>query len=62
MSSFSIKTCEQCGCKLVCKPLEINQCQCYQIVLTESQRAYISNNFKDCLCRNCLLQVVQLVN
>lgn len=48
------KHCQRCGLVFECKVGNITQCQCYGIVLTEAEQQYISKQFTDCLCFNCI--------
>lgn len=51
------KTCPRCGNAFECKAGDITQCQCYGIQLTTEERAFMEERYKDCLCRNCLLDL-----
>jgi hypothetical protein len=46
-------TCESCGQEFNCG-VSLKGCWCSEIELTESDRANLKSQFKDCLCRNCL--------
>ncbi|MHA4843806.1 cysteine-rich CWC family protein [Flavitalea antarctica] len=37
-----------------CMPGRIAECQCSKVRLTDEERNYISQQYKDCLCRDCL--------
>lgn len=51
------KYCPLCHSVFECKAGNITQCMCAGVVLTETERAYISERFTDCLCINCLLEI-----
>ncbi len=57
MCQHEIKNCQRCNTVFECKPGSITQCQCFEIVLTTEQRAFLEQRFTDCLCNNCLVQV-----
>ena len=48
------KHCQRCGTIFECKVSNITQCQCYGITLTDAEQQYISKQFTDCLCFNCI--------
>ncbi len=48
------KNCPGCGHVFECKPGNITQCQCYGILLSEEIKAYMEQQYNDCLCRDCL--------
>ncbi|MBO4518661.1 MAG: cysteine-rich CWC family protein [Paludibacteraceae bacterium] len=49
------KLCPRCGAEFVCTHDRL--CQCVGIDLTENARAYLRTHYRDCLCRECLLEV-----
>ncbi|TMI92105.1 MAG: hypothetical protein E6H06_15070 [Bacteroidetes bacterium] len=51
------KICPRCSNKFECKLGSITECQCYGIVLTTEESAFIENRYNDCLCRKCLLEL-----
>ncbi|MBR5678868.1 MAG: cysteine-rich CWC family protein [Paludibacteraceae bacterium] len=53
------KTCPRCGASFVCTHDEF--CQCVGITLNENARAYLRTHYKDCLCRQCLEAINELV-
>ncbi len=54
MSEPEIKKCSQCKKEFECNKSNIKQCQCYGIELTAKEKAFIEQNYFDCLCLNCL--------
>lgn len=48
------KTCPLCGEKFICNSDKIAECQCTKIELSPQQKESIKQQFKDCLCPNCL--------
>lgn len=51
------KQCERCGQHFECKPQNITECQCYGLELSDAARQTIAEQYTDCLCRNCLLEI-----
>ena len=51
------KTCPKCKTIFECKADEIENCLCNSIQLNTITIERIKNNFKDCLCVECLKQV-----
>ncbi|MEP7143169.1 MAG: cysteine-rich CWC family protein [Ferruginibacter sp.] len=48
------KYCPRCGIAFECKMGNITQCQCYDIALNNEELQYITKQFTDCLCFNCI--------
>ena len=48
------KICENCKQTFLCCCNDIEQCHCYNTNLTTQTRGFLQENFKDCLCNNCL--------
>lgn len=59
MCSHEKKSCQRCNAVFECKPGSITQCQCFEVILTGEQRAYLEQRYSDCLCKNCLVQIQQ---
>lgn len=57
MSKHEIKTCPRCRNSFECKAGDITNCQCYGVKLSAEAEGFISKQYDDCLCRNCLLQL-----
>ncbi|MBL7744440.1 MAG: cysteine-rich CWC family protein [Chitinophagaceae bacterium] len=57
MCMHETKKCQRCNAAFECKPGNITQCQCFEVQLSEEQRAYLEEKYGDCLCRKCLEQV-----
>jgi len=51
------KICPRCSHSFECKMGSITECQCYGIVLSIEENAFIEDKYSDCLCRNCLLEL-----
>lgn len=51
------KKCPRCNSGFVCKVGDVANCQCNGISLTEEQEKFIGEKYRDCLCRNCLLEL-----
>ena len=53
------KTCPRCGKKFICRHNDdITKCQCASVQLTPEARQYIAENYTDCLCANCLREIL----
>jgi hypothetical protein len=59
MCKHEEKSCPRCQQRFECKPGDVVHCQCYGIMLTTEERAFIEDRYNDCLCRNCLLDLKQ---
>jgi hypothetical protein len=59
MTKHEEKRCPRCNACFECKVGNVTECQCYGITLTAEQENFITANYKDCLCRNCLLDIQQ---
>jgi Cysteine-rich CWC len=57
MSKHEQKQCPRCGNNFECRVGDIIRCQCYGIVLPADTEGLIAQQYGDCLCRNCLLQL-----
>ncbi|MEJ8841185.1 cysteine-rich CWC family protein [Lacibacter sp. H375] len=57
MCKHEQKNCPRCGADFECKVGDVTNCQCYGIELSVEEEAFITKQFADCLCRNCLLQL-----
>ena len=55
------KTCPRCGKNFECKVGDIVHCQCHGINFTKDATAFIGKNYDDCLCRECLLALNELM-
>ncbi len=51
------KVCPRCGATFECRHDEIISCQCATVKLDAAQREYLKENYHDCLCHDCLLEV-----
>ncbi len=51
------KICPRCKSAFECKVGSITLCQCYGIVFSEAEKKLISDKYRDCLCRGCLLEL-----
>jgi len=57
MAHHEHKACPRCGAPFECKVGSILQCQCSGLTFTDEEKDYIAQNYRDCLCRACLLQI-----
>ncbi|MBA2495036.1 MAG: cysteine-rich CWC family protein [Acidobacteria bacterium] len=46
-------TCESCGKEFSCGA-KIGKCWCFEVDLKTETSAQLRENFKNCLCQNCL--------
>ena len=53
------KYCERCGEKFECKAENIAHCDCATIKLDATMLAYLSKQFKQCICLQCLQTLQQ---
>jgi len=40
---------------------DITNCQCYTVQLSKEAQDYLQKTCYDCLCRNCMIQIEQMV-
>lgn len=52
-----LKRCSKCFESFECKSDNIEKCDCSKIYLPDELKKYISNNYSDCLCLNCLIDI-----
>lgn len=57
MQKILIKICTRCLKKFECNWQHIQHCNCSKINLSESAKAYIQNNFSNCICLYCLQEI-----
>ena len=57
MPKHESKQCARCNTLFECKSGSIMLCQCQTVVLSTEQLEYISEQYEDCLCSRCLLEV-----
>jgi len=57
MCLHETKSCQRCHAAFECKPGSITQCQCYEVILSIEEKAYLEQHYSDCLCRDCLLYI-----
>ena len=50
------KLCPKCGESFVCNNHDIMKCACIGIPLTNKALQEISEQYSNCLCRNCLME------
>ena len=48
-------TCESCGKEFACG-MSLRGCWCAEVQLTDEARAELKKQFRDCLCRECLVK------
>lgn len=49
------KFCPRCNAAFECKVGSITLCQCAPVRLTEEERAFLGEQYHDCLCADCML-------
>ena len=58
MEAAQIKTCPRCNTTFRCCAASIETCACYGIPLNTKQSKQLLKQYNDCLCRNCLLEIL----
>ena len=58
MCQHEPKICPRCNKQFECKAGTIIQCQCYGIHVPDELKSLLEKQYDDCLCRNCLLEMV----
>ena len=53
------KFCPRCGKSFECKVGNVLQCQCMQVSLTPAERAFMQEQYDDCLCAACMEVLAQ---
>jgi len=61
MIKHEVNHCPRCTATFECKVGDISNCQCSEVKLSDLTQSFIAKTDFDCLCRNCLLQLNQLV-
>jgi hypothetical protein len=54
------KICERCGKTFLCT-LDIN-CWCMTVFINPKVEEYISNQFQDCICQNCIQEITAMLD
>jgi hypothetical protein len=49
-------TCESCGKEFSCG-MSLRGCWCSEVQLSDDSRAELKKQFRDCLCRDCLVKL-----
>ncbi|WP_253764296.1 cysteine-rich CWC family protein [Flammeovirga sp. SJP92] len=57
MPEHEIKTCQRCGKTFECKVGNITQCQCYEVKLTYEETQKMREEYDECLCAACMLDL-----
>lgn len=57
MCAHEEKSCPRCGNSFECKAGSITECQCFGIVLSTEEKAFMEERYNECLCRNCLVEL-----
>lgn len=57
MSLHEVKYCPKCSKPFECKPGNITQCQCFEVELSCEESQFIVQQFSDCLCKLCLIEL-----
>lgn len=51
------KECPKCKETFVCNNKNIEDCHCAKVILTDKQKAWITEKYNGCLCNKCLKQI-----
>jgi hypothetical protein len=62
MCQHETKHCGRCQTPFECKVVNILECQCYGVTLTEVEKTFVAKNYQNCLCRACLEAIKLDVN
>lgn len=54
------KKCPRCGALFVCRHGEIEKCHCSAVHLSTALREQLRRKYADCLCAECLKEIVRL--
>jgi hypothetical protein len=54
-NSTMTKTCPRCGKTFEC--VHSIDCWCVKVQLKDSTKAYLKENYSDCLCKECLEEI-----
>ena len=52
-----IKECPKCGGSFKCNSANIQKCACINAPLNSVTKQMISENYEDCLCLGCLIEI-----
>ncbi len=61
MHKHEQKYCPRCNTAFVCKAGDIVNCQCSSVTLSPEAVRFLTASYYDCLCKNCLSDINQLV-
>ena len=50
-------TCERCKKLFVCNAIDISNCDCTKIKLTQNEIENLKQTYANCLCNNCLIEL-----
>lgn len=56
-----IKICPRCKKEFQCIAENISACSCSEIQLSNDTKSFLANTFFNCLCKDCLIEVNNLV-
>ncbi len=63
MCGEEYKSCPRCHAPFECRAGSISRCQCSSVELDNAERAYIREQYEDCLCTHCLIELkAQYIN
>lgn len=62
MSDHEQVACPRCNSFFECKVGSISLCQCTVVVLTVDESQYICDNYEECLCNSCMLELKKEYN
>ncbi len=51
------KECPKCKEVFICDHNNIEDCHCAKAILTDKQKAWITEKYNDCLCNKCLKEI-----
>ena len=55
-------SCQRCGCAFFCNAKDVANCQCTSSPLSSETSSFLGKTHFDCLCKECLSEVNELIN
>jgi hypothetical protein len=62
MSDHEQVVCPRCNSRFECKVGSISLCQCTAVPLSVDESQYISDQYEECLCASCMLEMKKEYN
>ena len=55
--NYTPENCPRCKGEFICKPKNINECDCMKIRISPEEQDFIGAKFSNCLCNSCLKEL-----